>query len=296
MVAELQRLIEYFSGASGTTAGNVGAEVETQFLDGNGDPVTLDVSRRIMGSLIGNEWQVGAFQNDFPSVLVDDHGNRLLHELGRHNIELATAPFATDDILAETRACLAQLYAAAEAQGAQPYFNSILPGDEDLIVLTDERDTEWRRLDGPDALAPLARISSVQFTVSVSLDDATTVLNRLGARMEEFLADFPQDRVWKEYIANSHAGYRPDRYGGPLHYDSIEDYVAKLTRQAVVQDGKLVPVEQVSDLDIPLYLRSVWQHFRLRRYGDTLCIEVRPLARREDTHLQTQLERVLAAF
>lgn len=293
----MERLTRYFSGASGAkTLQDIGAEVETQFLDHDGAPISLETSRRILGSLIGQGWHVGAFQDDVPSVLVDAKGNRLLHELGRHNIELASAPFAPDEVLNETRACLLQLYAAAHRCGAYPYFEPVLTGEEDLIVLTDERDTEWRRLDGPDALAMLARISSVQFTIAVSPQDAIAVLNRLGERVDEFIADFPQDKVWKDYIAQSHAGYRPDRYGGPLHYDSIQDYVAKLVRQDVVQGGKLVPIEQVQDLDIELYLRSVWQHFRLRRYGDALCIEVRPLARREDGHLQTQLDRVLAAF
>lgn len=293
----MERLIRYFSGANGArTLQNIGAEVETQFLDQRGEPVTLDVSRQILGSMIGAGWQVGAFQDGYPSVLVDDKGNRLLHELGRHNIELASAPFAPDEVLHETRACLEQLYKAARKAGAEPFFEPVLAGEEDLIALTDARDTEWRRLDGPEALALLARISSVQFTISVSQEDAVPVLNRLGARVAEFLADFPQDKVWQQYMAMSHAGYRSDRYGGPLEYASIEDYVTKLVRQDVVIDGKLVPVGQVQDLEIPLYLRSVWQHFRLRRYGDVLCIEVRPLARRDDAHLETQLARVLAAF
>lgn len=31
-----------------------------------------------------------------------------------------------------------------------------------------------------------------------------------------------------------------------------------------------------------LFLRSVWWHYRLRRYGNTLAVECRPFARRED--------------
>ena len=46
-------------------------------------------------------------------------------------------------------------------------------------------------------------------------------------------------------------------------------------------------------VDIPLFIRSVWWYFRLRRYGTQLCIEIRPFARCEDDDFVHQLSFVL---
>lgn len=83
------------------------------------------------------------------------------------------------------------------------------------------------------------------------------------------------------------------RYGGPLFFKDIEDYCAQLAKHDVVVDSKLIPLNQVIDLDIPLYLRSIWWYFRLRRYGNTLCIEVRPLPRRSNRKFKEQFDFVM---
>jgi len=108
------------------------------------------------------------------------------------------------------------------------------------------------------------------------------------------LADFPQDAVWKRYIVDSSAKYLSNRYGGPLAFESLEDYCQALARHDVVQGTRLVPFQDVSNLEVSLYLRSIWWHFRLKRYGNALCIEVRPMARRADEQFQHQLDKVLA--
>lgn len=111
-----------------------------------------------------------------------------------------------------------------------------------------------------------------------------------------FMVDYPQDAVWKRYIADSSAGYRSDRYGGPLTFESLEDYCLALTRHDVVQGVRLVQFSNVSELDVSLYIRSIWWYFTLKRYGNALCIEVRPMARRVDEQFQAQLEKVLQIF
>ncbi|OHB18647.1 MAG: hypothetical protein A2666_04605 [Parcubacteria group bacterium RIFCSPHIGHO2_01_FULL_47_10b] len=120
------------------------------------------------------------------------------------------------------------------------------------------------------------------------------ILNKFGKEVGSFLADFPQDTVWKRYIVDSSAKYLSNRYGGPLAFESLEDYCQALARHDVVQGAHLVPFQDVSNLDIPLYLRSIWWHFRLKRYGNALCIEVRPMARRGDEQFERQLDKVLA--
>ena len=290
----MQKIKEYFTeGIKSQMLQTIGSEVETQFLDNEGNPISTNMSQQILNLLISRGWLVESRKGSLVTTLVDSSGNKIFYELGRHNIEVATIASAKDQVLGIVQVCLGQLYEAAREVGAVPYFAPILSGDEDLLVIPDERDAIWLELDGRAALAPLARISAVQFTISVALEEAIEVLNALGEYADSFLLNFPQDAVWRKYIANSSAGYLHDRYGGPLMFESLDDYCRSLVRHNVVQGARLVPFASMNDVDIPLYLRSVWWHFRLKRYGNALCVEIRPMARRTDGQLQDQLKKIL---
>lgn len=291
----MKKLVNYFTaGITSKTLETIGAEIETQFVNENGEAITIAQSQRMLQWLISNGWTQTGSKEKLITSLADQHGNAFFYELGRHNIELATVPSTPEKVIAAATGCLGQLYEASESIGAFPRFNPILESNEDLLVIPDTRDAVWLELDGKENLMLLARSSSVQFTFSVSINDAITTLNKLGEQTEQFLINFPQDTLWKEYIAQSHAGYLPNRYGGPLSFTSIEDYCKKLTEHDVVQGAELVPHTEVEELDTPLFIRSVWWHFRLKRYGNTLCIEVRPTGRYTDEHLEPQLEKILS--
>lgn len=290
----MRKLISYFTdGIKSHTLETVGAEVETQFVDGNNEPISIQTSQQILSRLAKNGWGVTCRKGYLITALADQNGNRIFYELGRHNIEVATAVSTPESVIDTVQQCLNQVYEAGSMTGAHPYFAPILDGSEDLLVIPDERDATWLELDGRAALAPLARTSSVQFTVSVSLSEAVSILNKLGQRIGAFMDDFPQDRVWKKYIRDSSAGYRSDRYGSQDAFESLDDYCRALVRHDVVQGVRLTPFLNVPDVDIPLYLRSIWWHFRLKRYDDALCIEVRPMARRVDSQFHRQLEKIL---
>ena len=290
----MQKLISYFTnGITSQTLQTVGAEIETQFLNKDGRAIETQASQQMLVHLAENGWSIDCRKGNLVTTLVDQNNNRIFYELGRHNIEISTTASTPARVLDVTRKCLIQLYKAARKVGAEPYFAPILHGNEDLLVIPDERDAIWLKLDGRDALAPLGRTSSVQFTISVAPQEAMRILNRFGERINSFLTDFPQDAIWKRYITDSSAGYLFSRYGGPLIFGSLEDYCSALTRHDVVQGIRLVPFLSISNLDVSLYLRSIWWHFRLKRYGNALCIEVRPMARRADKQLQHQLEKVL---
>ena len=290
----MQKLINYFTdGIVSQTLQTIGAEIETQFLDKDGRAITTQTSQQMLSHLAENGWKIVCRKGNLATVLVDQSNNKIFYELGRHNIEISTVASTPTHVLNVTRKCLAQLYDAAYKVGAEPYFAPILHGNEDLLIIPDERDAIWLELDGRNALAPLGRTSSVQFTISVAPQEAIGILNRFGEQIDSFLVDFPQDAVWKRYIMDSSAGYLSNRYGGPLIFESLDDYCRALARHDVVQGTCLVPFSNVCDLDISLYLRSIWWHFRLKRYGNALCSEVRPMARRVDEQLQHQLERVL---
>ncbi len=61
----------------------------------------------------------------------------------------------------------------------------------------------------------------------------------------------------------------------------------------MVSVNGLIPFDQAEDLNIPLFLRSIWWYFRLKSYGANLCVEVRPRPRKADLELDRQLEFVL---
>ncbi len=293
----MQRLVNYFtSSIVSKTLQTIGMEIETQFVDRQGRAIQTETSQQMLGFLTKVGWRVENRKGGLITTLADEDGNKIFYELGRHNMEVSTVASTSNLVLTTGQKCLNQLYCTARVFGAEPYFEPILRSKEDLLVVPDERDAVWIQLDGRSALAPLACTSSVQFTISVDPKDAITILNKLGESLGTFMMDYPQEVVWKKYVKESSAGYRSDRYGGPVFFESLQCYCSALAQHDVVQGARLVPFSEVSNLDIPLFLRSVWWYFRLKRYGNALCIEVRPMARRGDEQFQLQLEKVLQVF
>jgi len=293
----MKRLVDYFSvGLREKGIGEtMGMEVETSFIDESGRPITLERSQKFL-LLLCNEygWFAGKVRNNLLTSIFNRNGNRILYELGRQNIELSSAPGDSIGVFLNTKEILEQMYEAGTRVGAFPLFQPILNTEEELLVIPDERDAIWLELDGRDALELLARISAVQFTVSVPLSKAIECLNKLGEKVELFLEDYPQEEYWNKYIWRSKAKYHSMRYGGPLFFSCLEEYCSELIRHDVVIGSKLVPCNQVTNLDVPLYLRSIWWYFRLRRYDDSLCIEVRPFGRWSDDKLAEQMKLVFS--
>ena len=290
----MKRLSSYFSdGITSKTLQTIGMEIETQFVDKYGRAIEIRTSQLMLKYLSKNGWKIKDHKKNLITTLVDKDGNLIFYELGRHNMEVSTIASTTDLIISIGQKCLNQIYESGRKYGAFPYFKPILDSDEDLLVIPDERDAIWLELDGKEALMLLARTSSVQFTISVSPEDVIPILNKLGNNLNLFMVDYPQDEFWKKYIKTSPAGYLFDRYGGPLLFKSLNDYCEALAKHDVVQGTNLVEFSQVNNLNIPLFLRSIWWYFRLKRYGNALCIEIRPMPRRSDGIFQQQLDMVL---
>jgi len=290
----MQRILNYLqSGVSSRTLQTIGAEVETQFVTSKATPISIKQSQQTLGYLLDGKWEVETSKSNLITTITDEKSNRISFELGRHNFEVATSPCDSKTIVSHTQGILNQLYEAANKVGVKPLFAPMLQTTEDTLIIPDKRDAIWVELDGREALKPLGVISSVQFTFSVAPNEAIEILNRLGKNINKFLLDYPQDSVWRKYVQSSLAGYKESRYGGPLLFDSVNDYSSEIASHSVVMGTSLVPVQQVKDLDVDLHLRSVWWHFRLKRYGKSLCIEVRPMARRNDENISRQLQMVL---
>ena len=289
-----EELLAYFTSGLRTRAGHtVGVEVETSFLERESMlPISLAQSQEIFSGLARKNWSIENTRGELITTLKSERGDMLTYELGRQNLEIsATSGIDGTTGLSNALCALEELYESARFVGALPTFSPMLNTDEDLLVIPDERDAVWVALDGREALKPLATISSVQFTVEVSRENAIPALNRLSDALPQFLETYPQDSVWQDYIANSKAGYERSRYGGPHYFNSLEDYVQKLGSYTVVSGTRLIHQTLVEN--VPLFIRSVWWYFRLRRYGDRLCIEVRPIARSHDADIEKKLEMVL---
>lgn len=290
-----ERLKSYFlDGAEACPLGDrIGVEVETSFTDRDGWAISIEQSQAIFRALHECGWKVRVTKGVLIAELEYADGSKILYDLGRQNIELSTCPTPREDAAHIAKEKLRALYAIAERFNAFPSFEPILGTFQDLLVVPDERDAIWVELDGREPLNLLARSSAVQFTVDVSPEEAIAVINRLLGMLPHFLAVYPQEKMWREYIERSRAGYRHDRYGGPREFKNLDDYCAKLAEHDVVFGPRLVPYADVPTFDTTLFLRSVWWYFRLRRYGKRLCIEVRPLPRRTDAHIASDLAFVM---
>lgn len=289
------RLLAYFTDGldNYSFADRVGTEVETSFVNaGSNQPITVETSQIIFRAMVDDGWMISEQKGELLTELAHPDGDRMLYELGRSNIELSLAPQKPAELMRYTHQKLEQLCRAAGTAGAAPWEKPILPGAEDLLVIPDERDATWLELDGREALKLLTRCSAVQFTIDVPPDRAIAVINNLGNSLLGLLSDYPQENLWRRYIAESNADYRADRYGGPLHFDSLEHYCAELAKHDAIVNGKLVPQSQVDDLNIPMFIRSVWWYFRLRRFGRKLCVEVRPLPRLRNASIKEQFVRI----
>lgn len=279
---------------------SVGMEVETSFVDLMYNPITVAQSQALLRHFANRRgWDVGSEKGGLITQIQDGHGNKILYELGRQNIELATIPLLAERVVAYARRILEDLYKSGEEVGAYPCFWPVLETNEELTFIPDERDSIWLKIDGRPALELLARISAVQFTIAVPRKEAIRCLNRLGKHIGLFLRDYPQEVHWRRYIKESKAGYHPLRYGGPLFFRDWEDYCEQLAEHDVVPEQdksvapRLMPYAQVKKLDVSMFIRSIWWYFRLRRYKNALCVEVRPLARHTDREMQGQLDSIL---
>jgi len=269
----MNRITNFLFGGTGRTetAAKLGIEIETQFLDSDGQPILSEETLAILASVEGKP--------DYCELKL---------ELGRHNLELNIKPqkdFATLwPTVCESLGWLHNLCATCgyfAAHEPAPLINYT----GELLLVAEERDQIWVDLDGKQALEKLCRCSSVQFTIDVNPEDAICWINKMwAAKVHRY--DYTQnDFLWQRYIAESSFGYRADRYGGPNGFMDLDDYVRRLAQNEVVMHQGQSCRKMVGDvekLDVNLFLRSVWWHYRLRRYSNNLAIEIRPFSRRTD--------------
>lgn len=92
------KLVNYFTnGITSRTLQTIGMEIETQFVDKDGTAIQTQTSQQILGRLAQDWWKIDCRKGNLITTLVDQDGNRIFYELGRHNMEVST--------VASTSAC-----------------------------------------------------------------------------------------------------------------------------------------------------------------------------------------------
>jgi len=290
----------FTSGTHNTvTGGKIGCEVETIFTDHNGSPlndqaVTAFFDRAVgkHGCMVASTYRVHG--REYVDSIRDRYGSIISKEIGACNIEVATVPLRRADVVDRVRSSLDDLCCVL---GYPRYGGPILHSADSLLPLEPSpREMEFLALDGHEVTNMMAGTSSVQFTVDVSPEDAVVCLSNLATQLPLFLREYPQDASWKRYVLESKAGYRADRYGGPLVFTSLMDYCKHLAEHKVISGGRLAEEGEVRSVDLHQFIKSVWWYFRLKRYGETLCVEIRPQARGPDDAIPSQLDLALSAM
>jgi hypothetical protein len=267
-----------------------GIEVESLLVDAEGKPISHKVSEAIMAEL----------QQEVPD------GWMWLYDLGWNNLELVTPPVTIAKmpaLLAQTVTQLGRLGEIAAQHGSyvlQTHVDAPQYRELDTLMLPDERDSLWVQLDGRDALIPLGHFASVQFTIDCcSVTEAMEYIAALNAlAYQEGWPVKESDDIWSTYIAQSRAGYSSDRYGPAP--EAFDEYCARLSSQHVVMNtdksGALYRPEaglalaHAEQVNIELFLRSVWWTTRLKLLGGKLVLEIRFLPRKADTEIAKQWE------
>lgn len=290
-----QHLYRYFTeGAATETVSSWGAEVETFVRYRDGQPADAAACQSVFDLFARTGWRA-IRDGEWINSVVHQDGTVIKLEQGYHCLEVVSPPLPHHLLIDQVHTKLQLLYRMLDKYGLEPVFKPLYESEENLLAPEDPRSALWLELDGVESGNLAARTASVQFTKQVTVESAIPILNQLNAARGAFLHDYPQAELWHEHMATSFAGYRHDRFGGPGYFCSLQHYCSLLAEHSVIVGQRLVPFAE-ADLStteaLELFVKSVWWFFRLKRYGDALCIEVRPLPRRHDAQLIHQLQQV----
>jgi len=243
------------------------------------------------------DWRVGEIKGG-KIVLVKNGEYIVFYELGWNNYELVVPPqpiSTSGHLFEEAREKLGCLYQYAGANAAHAFVGPYdFFAEHDTLMLPDKRDEVWKELDGP-VLVILGHIASVHYTVDVTcVDEAFEFIRALQPlrHSQEWPAQ-DSARIWRKYVAESHAGYEPNRYGPTP--STFTDYCDALARMRLVMNrtiGGLVrmnparPFAECRQADMDLFLRSIWWWERLRVRNGRLMLEIRDVPRGPDEDIK----------
>ena len=289
----MNRIEGYFQKAEvseGGTKRMVGVETETLLIDKSTlQPISMEISQMIMRDLtLFGGWKVHE-EKDGKIVCVERESSLIFYELGWNNFELVSPAYQIDNsnFMSEHENHLAQLGFTAQKFDAIATEKSWDKSLGNTLMLPDKRDKVWIDLDG-EALFGLGHIASIHFSVDLtSIEEGESWI----AKINELFAKNswpPKENftIWQDYIKNSLARYEYGRYGhAPKDFS---EYCKKMSEYKVVMNtngsgpyriANPVPFYSTSDVDINLFVRSVWWWTRYRVRGNKLVLEIRDIPR-----------------
>lgn len=288
----MKRLKKYFENANVCRPNERKADIETEslFVDIKSEkPISLDQSRNIMENLTNTGYGVSEKKNG-QIAKVEKNGVIIFYELGWNNFEIITPPVSLkqiDALIDINNKALEDLRLSGRFAGAK-MLNSSWDGSlSNTLAIPDKRDEIWLDLDGP-SLYGLGHIASIHYSIDlISIEEGMGWIKILNGYFKK-TGWPPKDNfsIWKNYINGSYAKYEKNRYGQPP--DNFEIYCKRLASYKVVMNrsgGALsianppLPFSKTKDIDIDLFLRSVWWWSRLRVRSGNLALEIRDIPR-----------------
>ncbi len=299
----MKRLIKYFQQAKTTKSSKrtLGLEIETLFIS-KGQPISMKISQAIMSELIQKFlWNENTKTNRIITNIEKD-GFNIIYDLGWNLFELTSPPYLLSQHKKLIQKCeekLQELYRCASKYGAEPIFGPFDGFHNKTLIIPDKRDEIWLKLDGP-VLKELGHIASVHYNLSLSsIAEGMRLIKNINTLYRKL--NIPPESVrqaWEKYIKNSWAKYEIDRYAVPP--ETFDQYCYKLSRFKVVMNikkNKLIREKgeafyTLDEVDIDLFLRSVWWWTRLRKRNGKLILEIRGFPRQSDKNIQDDLKLI----
>jgi len=262
--------------------------IETQFVTKNGNPISKKEAQLIMSYLANGIWTIQKVSKTNEILSITNRDKDIIQWKNIHTFEVVTSLYSYENVVNISHSILHQLYKVAETVGAKPVFSPILVTDYKYTNLLINQNSLFVQKNGPKALEELAKTASVKVYISVTDEkDGIRFINFLWKEVRNFLADFPQNRLWGKFIKNSKINYFPDRYGGPSTFHSLEDYCIKLLKHST---------NDIYAENLETFLKSIWWHFQLVVHNDVLFVEINPLPRLRDTKLNEQLNKIIEIY
>jgi len=288
----MKRISGYFENAKTTPFDErkMGIETESLLIYKRSDqPISFQTSQGIFSCLICDfGWEMRETKNG-KVVKIEKGGFELFYELGWNNFELVTPVFhvCDDEIYSKNELLLAEINSAAQKFGAYVSNMSWDKDESNTLIIPDKRDEIWLDLDG-NVLFGLGHIACIHFNIDlVSIDEGMDFISRLLPLYCDYA--WPAEankRIWQNYLRGSKAQYQDGRYGPPP--TSFAEYCNKIASYRIVMnviDGELkiadpqVEFSQCENLNLDMFLRSVWWWMRLRVRNGKLVLELREVSR-----------------
>ena len=301
----MERLYRYFFSADTTDADKrtFGIEVETLFVDEvTHHPIDYRRSQQLMSQLVsGGKWRPRIVDKGSYTELSAD-GFALKYEVGSNLLEITTPAVTVshkDMLFSLLGKHLEQLYSAAASVNAVSCESHYDGSTETALVLNSKSSFLDFDLNG-DSFAHLAHIAAVHFNIDLeSVYQGLQWMRQMTSYFEMRDWPLPESRhCWQMFLAQSPAGYEVERYGKPPDAD---EYLRTLAGLRVYKNRTLSepflenpprPFYECEQVDIDLFVASVWWWSRLRVRHERLVLEIRAVPRSSDGRLRSDFEDI----